>query len=64
MKSTASNLSHRDFSQLVRAFNLGKTLEGTYGAGVMTADYRRAPKETGWTTQQLLALSAAKSFYN
>lgn len=64
MKPTASNLSHRDFSQLIRAFDLGKTLEAAYGAGAMTADYRRAPKASGWTAQQLLALSAAKSFYN
>ena len=64
MKPFASNLSRRDFSQLVRAFELGKALEGLFGAGVMTSDYRRAPKETGWTTQQLLTLSSAKSFYN
>lgn len=64
MKTTASNLSRRDFSQLIRAFDLGKTLEATYGAGAMTADYRRAPKTSIWTTQQLLAFSAAKSFYN
>ena len=64
MKPFASNLSRRDFSQLIRAFDLAKTLEGTYGAGIMTSDYRRVPKETGWTTQQLLTLSSAKSFYN
>ena len=64
MKPTATNLSHRDFSQLIRAFDLGKTLEAAYGAGVMTANYRRAPKATSWTTQQRLALSAAKSLYN
>lgn len=64
MKLSAANLSVRDFFQLVRAFNLGKTLEATYGAGAMTADYRRAPKPAGWTLQQLLTLSTAKSFYN
>ncbi|MEL6159543.1 MAG: hypothetical protein AAFQ40_04680 [Cyanobacteria bacterium J06623_5] len=61
MKPTASNLSHSEFIKCLYAFELGKILEATYGAGAMTADYRRAPRKAGWTTQQLLALSAAKS---
>ena len=64
MKPTAANLSRSDFSQLVRAFDLGKTLEATFGIGAMTESYYSAPQAPGWTTQQLLTLSNAKSFYN
>lgn len=64
MESTASNTSHRLMKQLAQRLNLSRVLEGTYGIGVMTADYKRAAYKTGWTTEQLLSMSAAKSFYN
>lgn len=47
-----------DFSYLLR---LATTLEGAYGAGVMTADDKQETQRAGWTTKQLLALSRSKS---
>ena len=44
--------------------SLSRALENAYGGGVMTADPKREANRSGWTTQQLLAMSAAKSFYN
>ncbi|MGB3769398.1 MAG: hypothetical protein WA947_22800 [Phormidesmis sp.] len=64
MKATASSTSNRLMTQLAQRLNLGRILEGTYGTGVMTAGYRREAPKTSWTTEQLLAMSAAKSFYN
>ncbi len=64
MKATTCNASAYTIAQLAQRLNLGKILEGTYGAGVMTANYQRASKKAGWTTEQLLTMSAAKSFYN
>jgi len=64
MEFTASNISRQTLTQLAHRLSLGKVLEGAYGAGVMTAHYKRAARKTEWTTEQLLAMSAAKSFYN
>ncbi|PZO13449.1 MAG: hypothetical protein DCF25_16140 [Leptolyngbya foveolarum] len=64
MKVIASNTSSRLMTQLAQRLNLGRILEGTFGTGAMTAGYKRATPKTGWTTEQLLAMSAAKSFYN
>lgn len=44
--------------------SLGRALENAYGGGIMTADQNRETHGNGWTTQQLLAMSAAKSLYN
>lgn len=64
MKNTAGNTSRRTFTQIAQRLSIGKALEGAYGAGVMSADDKRAAHKAGWTTQQLLAMSLAKSFYN
>lgn len=64
MKTTAVNNSAYTITQLAQRLNLGRVLEGAYGAGVMTAGYKRAAKKDSWSTNQLLAMSAAKSFYN
>lgn len=64
MKNTASNTSRHAFNRLSYLVTLGKTLEGAYGAGVMTADYKREAPKAGWTAQQLMAMSVAKSLYN
>mgnify|MGYP001038399534 CR=1 FL=1 len=64
MKATASNTSNRLMTQLAQRLNLGRILEGTYGTGAMTAGYQREARKASWTTEQLLAMSAAKSFYN
>ena len=63
MKIAASNTTYSVISQLAQRLNLGRILEGTYGAGVMGNDSQKTQK-AGWTTEQLLAMSAAKSFYN
>lgn len=44
--------------------SLGRALENAYGGGIMTADPNREAHGNGWTAQQLLAMSAAKSLYN
>ena len=64
MKATASNSSSRLITELAQRLNLGRVLEGTYGIGALSAGYKRAARKSGWTTEQLLAMSAAKSFYN
>ncbi len=64
MKATPSIQSAYTLTQLAHRLNLGKVLEGSYGAGTMTASYKREAKKAGWTTDQLLTMSAAKSFYN
>ncbi len=64
MKNTASNTSRHAFTQIAQRLSLGKVLESAYGVGAMSADNKRAAHKAGWTTQQLLAMSAAKSFYN
>ncbi|MGD1896224.1 MAG: hypothetical protein ACFB16_04635 [Phormidesmis sp.] len=64
MKSTTIKTSRRMLTQLQQRLQLAKTLEGTYGADVTSAHYQEADCRAGWSTQQLLALSAAKSLYN
>lgn len=64
MKTTTTTHSAYTIAQLAQRLNLGRVLEGAYGAGAMTADYKREVKKAGWTTDQLLTMSAAKSFYN
>ncbi len=64
MKATTSTNSAYTIAQLAQRLNLGRVFEGTYGSGAMTAGYKRETKKAGWTTDQLLAMSAAKSFYN
>ena len=64
MKPTASNTSRQALTALANRLHLARTHESAYGAGIMTADYKRKAHKTGWTTEQLLAMSAAKSFYN
>lgn len=64
MKTTTATTSAYTIAQLSQRLNLGRVLEGTYGVGAMTEGYKRAPKKEGWTADQLLTLSAAKSFYN
>ncbi|MGC1308716.1 MAG: hypothetical protein WA885_15935 [Phormidesmis sp.] len=65
MKNTPEqSTSRRSSAQRAHLLHLGRLLEGAYGAGVMSTDQKREAKRTGWTTQQLLNMSAAKSFYN
>ncbi|MGB3574334.1 MAG: hypothetical protein WBA01_20040 [Phormidesmis sp.] len=64
MKSTTTQNSCHILTQLANRLFLGRTFEGSYGAGIMTAGYKRATGKTGWSTRQLLAMSDAKSFYN
>lgn len=64
MKPTASNTSRQALTALSHRLHLARANESAYGAGIMTADYKRKARTTGWTTEQLLAMSAAKSFYN
>jgi len=64
MKTTTTTHSAYLIAQLAQRLNLGRILEGAYGAGVMTAGYKRAAKKAGWTKDQLLRMSAAKSLYN
>ena len=51
-------------TQLAHRLNLGRVLEGAYGMGAMTAGYKREAKKAGWTTDQLVTMSAGKSLYN
>jgi len=64
MKATTANNSAYTITQLAQRLNLGRVFEGTYGAGTMTEGYKREAKKAGWTADQLLTMSAAKSFYN
>lgn len=64
MKTTTATNSAYIIAQLAQRLNLGRILEGAYGAGTMTADYKREAKKASWTAEQLLTMSAAKSFYN
>ncbi|MEL6555044.1 MAG: hypothetical protein AAFQ63_16495 [Cyanobacteria bacterium J06621_11] len=64
MKTTTANNSAYTIAQLAQRLNLGRVFEGTYGAGAMTEGYKREAKKADWTTNQLLTMSAAKSFYN
>ncbi len=64
MKATTTTQSAHTITQLAQRLNLGRVLEECYGAGVMTEGYKRAAKNPGWTTNQLLTMSTAKSFYN
>ncbi|MGB7085439.1 MAG: hypothetical protein WBD47_07790 [Phormidesmis sp.] len=59
MKNTLS--SRWTSAQLIQ---LGKSLEGAYGTGLMTSSQKANAEKTRsdrWTTQQLLQMSAAKS---
>lgn len=64
MKATTAHPSAYTIAQISQRLSLGRILEGTYGVGAMTEGYKREAKKAGWTTEQLLAMSAAKSFYN
>ena len=64
MKANTANNSAYTITQLAHRLSMGRAFEGTYGAGVMTENYKRATKKAGWSTNQLLTMSAAKSFYN
>ena len=59
MKPTASNTSRQMLTQLAQRLSLAKTLESAFGAGIMTADYKRSARQSGWTTEQLIAMSEA-----
>lgn len=64
MKATTANNSAYTITQLAQRLSLGRVLEGTYGAGAMTAGDKRQAKKAGWTTEQLVKMSEAKSLYN
>ena len=64
MKATASNTSRYTFTQLCQRLSLGRILGDTFGNGAMTGDYKQKATKPGWTAEQLVALSEAKSFYN
>ena len=61
MKATASNTSRQMLTQLAQRLSLAKTFESTFGAGIMTAGYKRQTHLAGWTTDQLIAMSKANS---
>lgn len=64
MKAITHTQSAYTLTQLAHRLHLSRVLEGSYGAGIMTAGYKRAAKKAGWTTEQLSKMSAAKSFYS
>lgn len=64
MKATTANQSTYTVTQLAARLNLSSVLEGAYGLGTMTAGRKQSAKKAGWTQEQLIAMSAAKSFYN
>lgn len=64
MKPNASHTSRRDLTELSRRLHMGRVMEGAHGAGAMTADHQKAHARSGWTLEQLLQMSEAKSMYN
>lgn len=64
MKTITHTQSAYTITQLAHRLNLGRVLEGAYGMGTMTAGYKREAKKAGWTTDQLVTMSAGKSLYN
>lgn len=64
MKPQPSYTSQRDLTDLSQRLHLGRTLESAYGAGTMSPDHKRANSRSGWTLEQLLQMSEAKSMYN
>ncbi|MEL7227103.1 MAG: hypothetical protein AAF810_23875 [Cyanobacteria bacterium P01_D01_bin.36] len=63
MKTTA-NTANNIIAQLAQRLNIARVFEGTYGAGAMTADYKRSGQKASWTSEQLVKMSEAKSSYN
>ena len=59
---TAPKLNRTSNRQTAQLLQLSYSLENALGAGVITSP-RQADK-LGWTTAQLLTMSAAKSLYN
>ena len=64
MKLTVSNSSRQATTDLSHLLRLATVLESAYGAGVIKKSHKQDMSEAGWTTQQLLSMSSAKSFYN
>lgn len=64
MKSNASNTTHCMFHQLCQRVALSRTLGDAYGAGIMSHQHKRETHRAGWTTEQLLTMANAKSWYN
>ena len=64
MKTSTANNFTRTITELAQRLSLGRIMEGAYGAGAMTEGYKREANKAGWSTEQLLTMSTAKSFYN
>ncbi|PZO47033.1 MAG: hypothetical protein DCF15_19530 [Phormidesmis priestleyi] len=62
MKATASNTSRQMLTQIAQRLSYARTFESTFGAGIMTADYKQQARQAGWTSDQLIAMSKANSF--
>lgn len=62
MKNAANKTSRQSSRWTAAEFaRLGQNLEAAYGAGVMN-DQERSANGLGWTREQLLKMSAARSF--
>lgn len=62
MKNTIKTNARSASSQTAQLIHLSHSLEGAFGVGAMTP--QRRANGLGWTTEQLLTLSAAKSLFN
>lgn len=63
MKNKANQTSRQSSRWTSEQFvRLGQNLEATYGAGVMSENQERSANGLGWTREQLLKMSAARSF--
>ncbi len=61
MKNTIKT-NARASRQTAHLIHLSRSLESAFGSGEMTPQHRA--NGLGWTTEQLLNLSAAKSLFN
>ena len=41
-----------------------RILDNIFGNGLMTGDYKQETIKSGWTAEQSVVMSEAKSFYN
>ena len=64
MKLTTDNDSDQTDAKLSYLLRLATVLESAYGAGVIAQSPKQDTAEAGWTAEQFLSMSSAKSFYN
>ncbi|WP_121970992.1 hypothetical protein [Leptolyngbya sp. BC1307] len=63
MKNKANQTSRQSSRWTSDRFvRLGQNLEAAYGAGVMSENQEGSANGLGWTREQLLRMSAARSF--